>query len=81
MEWSYSSSSGHKWNNNTWLKSFDKMVKGEIVTVHVNRLTGTVGFTVHEKYIEAFQDDEIKTGTLHLVCCTGWQKTVFEIVK
>ena len=41
----------------------------------VDRVMGTVGFIINFEYIEAFQDDEIKTGKLNFACSTGYEET------
>ena len=79
MDWSYSES-GHKWSNGKYFKIPKGMKEGEILSVEVDRIKGTVGFSVHGMPSETFQDEENKTGELHFACCSGYAGNAFVIL-
>ena len=79
LDWCFWSDYGLKGHKDKWVKFHEWLNEGEMIVILVDRIKGTVGFTVHDKYLEAFQDEEIKTGTLNFACCAGFKDQVFEI--
>ena len=80
LDWSCEDT-GNKRNNDKCEDCTSYISQDETVDVVVDRSLGTVGFIKNEKYVEAYQDEEIKTGKLYFVCCGGDEGNDFKIEK
>ena len=50
----------------------DHLPEGDMITITVNRLEGTLGYTLKDVYTEAFKDEEIKTGVLYFALAANY---------